>query len=320
MSESSKLYLDYCKSLASRARNQVHTNPKVGACIVYNERIIGQGWHKLYGGAHAEVNAVQSVSEKDKSLIQKSQMYVTLEPCNHVGKTKPCTRLIEDLMISKVIIGKEDPSFSIKGKSIEQLQEKGIKTELQEPCQTDYFDINKHFGRPYICLKWVQSLDGFISKSYQKTNLSNRYSKILVHKWRSEFNAILVGKKTFEIDNPKLNTRYWPGPNPRKQLLTDSILNFSGFNIVNGSKLGFEESINMLYSKLKISKLFVEGGANTINSFIQSGLWDEARVGIARDIKLRSGVQAPFLKGKLLYSLDLGSDLWQIILPESYKR
>ena len=214
-------YIKRCIELAKNGLGATYPNPLVGSVIVYKNKIIGEGWHQKAGAPHAEVNAINSV--KDESLLNKSTIYVSLEPCSHFGKTPPCSDLIIAKGIKKVIIGTVDPFAEVAGRGIKKLMEAGCEVQvgiLEKECQ----DLNKRFftfhqkKRPYIILKWAQTTDGFIAPKVQEKRepvwITNQYSKQLVHKWRSEEQAILVGTNTAIADNPKLNTRLWNGKNP----------------------------------------------------------------------------------------------------------
>ena len=230
--------MERCLELAARGAGFVAPNPMVGAVLVYKNRIIGEGWHQQYGKAHAEVNCITSVKEEDRIFISQSILYVSLEPCVHFGKTPPCTDLIIQHKISKLVIGCRDPFEAVNGKGIEKLKSAGVNVEtglLEKECK----ELNKRFftfhtkQRPYIILKWAQTGDGFISTSTSplqkrdtsgevdnsRLQISNEYSNRLVHKWRSEEASILVGTNTALLDNPELTTRLWPGPSPIRLLV-----------------------------------------------------------------------------------------------------
>jgi len=207
-------YINRCLELAKNGLGKTYPNPLVGSVIVYKDQIIGEGWHQKAGSAHAEVNAINSVVEK--SLLKKTTIYVSLEPCSHFGKTPPCSDLIIARDIKKVVIGAVDPFAEVAGRGIKKLMEAGCKVQvgiLEKQCQ----ELNKRFftfhqkQRPYIILKWAQTANGYIAPKFQEKRepvwISNQYSKQLVHKWRSEEQAILVGTSTAIADNPKLNTR-----------------------------------------------------------------------------------------------------------------
>ena len=226
-----------CLELAARGAGFVAPNPMVGAVLVYQNRIIGEGWHQQYGKAHAEVNCIASVKEEDRNFLSHSTLYVSLEPCVHFGKTPPCTDLIIQHKIPKVVIGCRDPFAAVNGKGIEKLKAVGVNVEtgvLENECK----ELNKRFftfhtkQRPYIILKWAQTGDRFISSSptshlqwrseevdNSRLQISNEYTNRLVHKWRSEEASILVGTNTALLDNPELTTRLWPGLSPIRLLV-----------------------------------------------------------------------------------------------------
>lgn len=209
-----------CLQLAALAGGDVAPNPVVGSVLVHNNRIIGEGYHMQYGKAHAEVNCIASVNEKDLSLISQSTLYVSLEPCAHFGKTPPCADLIIQKKIPKVVVGCRDPFQEVDGKGIEKLQAAGVEVELGI-LETECKEINKRFflfhtsHRPYVTLKWAQTADGKIAaEDYSRVLISNPYTNRIVHKWRSEEAAIAVGTNTALFDDPELSTRHWPGKNP----------------------------------------------------------------------------------------------------------
>ncbi len=301
-----------------------YPNPMVGAVIVYNDEIIGEGWHQKAGDPHAEVNAVASV--KDKSLLSQSTIYVSLEPCSHFGKTPPCCDLIIDKAIPNVIIGTVDPNSKVAGSGIEKLKAAGKNVTvgiLEKECQ----ELNKRFftfhnkKRPYIILKWAQSGDGFIAPKTKDRQapvwISDTFSRQLVHKWRSEEQAILVGTQTVLDDNPKLDVRDWTGKNPVRVILDRSGKIAKDCHIYDGkTKTIFitEQEIltlnencifeNVIFDndlpqkimgilcKYEIQSVIIEGGRQTIQSFIDADLWDEARLFISKTV-LYEGVKAP---------------------------
>ena len=322
-------YISRCIALAKNGLGTTYPNPMVGSVIVYQDKIIGEGWHKKAGGPHAEVNAVNSV--QDKSLLSKATIYVSLEPCSHFGKTPPCCNLIIENKIPNVVIGTVDPNIMVAGNGIKKLIEAGVHVTvgiLEEECN----ELNKRFftfhqkKKPYIILKWAQSQDGFIApleKTEQKPVwISNKYSRQLAHKWRTEEQAILVGTQTVIDDNPKLNSRDWYGNNPIRILLdqnrripkenavfdnqiktivfTNSKNTFSEEN-TTFEGINFEQNIaqqiaDCLY-KHNIQSVIIEGGLQTLQTFIDANLWDEARI-YTGVINLDKGIQAPLLPKK----------------------
>jgi diaminohydroxyphosphoribosylaminopyrimidine deaminase/5-amino-6-(5-phosphoribosylamino)uracil reductase len=280
-------YMYRCLELAKKGQGYVAPNPMVGAVIVHEGKIIGEGFHRKYGESHAEVNAIRSV--KNQELLKHSTLYVNLEPCSHYGKTPPCAKLILEKQISKVIIGQEDPDPKVSGRGIKMLQDAGIEVGvgvLKQKCE----ELNKRFitfvtqKRPYIILKWAQSSDGFIDKirelndGRKPVQFSNDFTKILVHKMRAEESAIMVGSRTKQLDNPLLNVRYWFGNDPVK--------------IKADSKKPLPDLLSELYEK-GLQSLIVEGGATLLQSFIDEKLWDEARIEVS-PIQLNEGVKAPY--------------------------
>ncbi len=315
-----------CLQLAMLGAGQVAPNPMVGAVLVNNNRIIGEGYHQKYGEAHAEVNCINSVSEADKVFIEKSTLYVSLEPCAHFGKTPPCANLIINHKIPHVVIGCRDIFESVNGKGMERLQAAGVQVTfgiLENEC----LDLNKRFFtfheklRPYIILKWAQSSDGKIGTcNGERLFISNAFTNRLVHKWRSEEAAIMVGTNTALLDDPALTTRLYTGNNPVRLVvdmdlkLPDTLQLFDGnvktivFNQLKqeaGEKLSFykidkterpiPQILNALY-KLQLQSVIIEGGAKLLQSFIDENAWDEARVITNTDFKTGEGVNAPILQ------------------------
>ncbi|MEO6691816.1 MAG: bifunctional diaminohydroxyphosphoribosylaminopyrimidine deaminase/5-amino-6-(5-phosphoribosylamino)uracil reductase RibD, partial [Saprospiraceae bacterium] len=224
-------YLNYCVKIAKNGESRVSPNPLVGSIIVHKDQIIAEGWHQYYGSDHAERMALSRVRSQDKSLLSQSQLYVTLEPCNHYGQTPPCTDIIVESGIKEVIFGSYDINPKMQGKSIDYLKSKGINVIGPFPNNMELVNLNKTFEtnindlRPYIILKWAQSYDHFIGNAKARIKISNQYTDSLVHKWRSEVDGILIGRKTIESDHPKLNTRFWTGKNPKKYILSNQFMN-----------------------------------------------------------------------------------------------
>ena len=325
-------YIKRCIELAKNGLGTTYPNPLVGCVIVYENKIIGEGWHKKSGEAHAEVIAIESV--QNKKLLSSSTLYVSLEPCSHFGKTPPCADLILKYKIPNVVIGTIDPNSKVAGKGIQKLKDSGVNVTfgiLEKECN----ELNKRFftfhrkSRPFIILKWAESSDGFISpknRSEQKPVwISNEYSRQLVHKWRSEEQAILVGTQTIIDDNPSLTVRDWTGENPIRVIIdkennVDSSKNvfdnqaktivFSSKEVNSNSetiqniKIDFDiNSTQTIVEKLyenNIQSIIIEGGSKTIQSFIDANIWDEARV-FNGEIKLHDGTKAPEFK-KAIYS------------------
>lgn len=319
-------YIQRCIELAKNGLGTTYPNPLVGSVIVYENKIIGEGWHKKAGEAHAEVNAVNSV--KDKSLLEKATIYVSLEPCSHFGKTPPCCDLIIKNKIPNVVIGTVDPNIKVAGNGIKKLIEAGINVTvgiLEEECN----ELNKRFftfhqkKRPYIILKWAESQDGFIAPKQKSENkpvwITNTYSRQLVHKWRSEEQAILVGTQTVIDDNPKLDVRDWTGESPIRLILDQNnriprnchifdsqhktvVLCKTTMNLdkenISFKGINFEENIakkvvEFMYQH-QIQSVIIEGGQQTLQTFIDTNLWDEARV-FKGSIVFKEGTKAPVL-------------------------
>ena len=298
-----------CLQLARCGEAGAPPNPMVGAVIVCDGRIIGEGYHRRCGGPHAEVNAINSVKEKD--LLSRSTIYVSLEPCAHYGKTPPCADLIIETGIRRVVIGCTDPFAKVNGLGIKKLREAGCEVQvgvLEQECR----ELNRRFftfhekHRPWIILKWAQSNDGFIGKD-ERVILSNALTQTLVHRLRARSGAILVGTNTALQDNPTLTTRLWPGPNPlrltidRNGILPSTLhLKDNSTPTVIYSHESIEEILADLYAR-GIQSLLVEGGAKLLQSFIDKGLWDEARIETA-PLCLGQGTKAPTLKDEQLKS------------------
>ncbi len=330
--------------LARKGALQVSPNPMVGCVIVCNGEIIGEGYHEKYGEAHAEVNAIRAV--KDENLLQKSTLYVTLEPCAHHGKTPPCSDLIVEKKIPKVVIGTVDPFAEVAGKGIDKLRNNGIEVSigvLEKEC----LELNKRFftfhnkKRPYIILKWAQTTDGFIdinrdADNYGKpTWITGEYALLKVHQLRAEEDAILVGTRTAEKDNPSLTVRHVQGKNPLRLVLDRNLKLSSKLHLFDNStetvvinalqnkkeentewvKVDYSKNIlpqvtDILYKKEKLS-LIVEGGRELLQSFINTGLWDEAQVYIGEKLFV-SGIKAPEIKTEPVAGEIIGKDFLQL--------
>lgn len=323
-------YMQRCIQLAKNGLGTTYPNPLVGSVIVYNNEIIGEGWHQKAGEAHAEVNAINSV--KDPTLLSKSTIYVSLEPCSHFGKTPPCSDLIIDKNIPNIVIGTIDPFAKVSGNGIQKLKDAGREVTvgvLEKECS----QLNQRFftfhnkKRPFIILKWAESADGFITpkekERQQPVWISNAYSRQLVHKWRSEEQAILVGTQTVLDDNPKLDVRDWKGQNPIRIALDKSGKITEDFHLLsNNSEIKtiiiteekkqsidqriFEnaifdnrlvfEIVKILYQH-NIQSVIIEGGKRTLETFIEANLWDEARIFKSKVI-LNDGISAPKIELK----------------------
>ncbi len=331
-----------CLELALKGAGAVAPNPMVGAVLVHDNRIIGEGWHKQYGGPHAEVHCIASVKPDDQSLIAASTMYVSLEPCAHFGKTPPCSNLIIEKQIPIVVIGCRDPFPEVNGKGVERLQSAGVEVVIPV-LENECHELNKRFftyhqqQRPYIILKWAQTADGFIgSTDHNRLLISNEFSNRLVHQWRSEEMAIMVGTNTALLDNPKLTNRYGNGPQPvrvvvdRTLRLPDTLQLFQpGLKtiILNDMKEGIvdhlhyvqlskggqpEQQIAAALHRENIQSVLIEGGAALLQSFIDAGLWDEVRIITNTQLQVQEGVKAPVMRGAdLISEIELGTDLIQ---------
>ena len=332
-----------CLQLAQLGAGSVMPNPMVGAVLVHNHMIIGEGYHQQYGQAHAEVNCINNVKEADRHLINQSTLYVSLEPCNHFGKTPPCTDLIIKHQISEVVIACTDPFEKVNGSGIKKLQAAGIKV-IEGILKEEAAELNKRFftfhkkQRPYIILKWAQSSNLKITnENFEAIKISNEITNRLVHKWRSEEAAILVGTNTALHDNPALTTRLWPGKNPVRIVIDRQLKLPAHLQLFDGStativintikqaestntffyKIAEEENLltalmNLLYHQ-QLSSLIVEGGALLLQSFIDAGLWDEARIITSNELIIDDGIAAPFLKNnKLIRTEHLLSDSIQV--------
>lgn len=332
-----ELFMQRCLELANLGRGYVSPNPMVGCVIVHEGKIIGEGYHRKFGEAHAEVNAVASVADKD--LIKESTVYVNLEPCSHYGKTPPCVDLLVKHRVKKVVIANMDTHPKVAGEGIRKLREAGIEV-ITGILNRQGHELNKRFftqiekNRPYLVLKWAQSSDGFIAHSnYDSKWISNEYSRQLVHKWRSEEDAILVGTKTVFHDNPRLNVRNVSGRDPVRMIIDRFLKLNDKLHVFDRSQktlvynlLKHEEHENLILVRLDeqnfleqllhdangrgIQSILIEGGAQTIQYFVDQGLWDEARV-FSSPRSMGKGIEAPVLKGNLLHTESVMTDkLW----------
>jgi diaminohydroxyphosphoribosylaminopyrimidine deaminase/5-amino-6-(5-phosphoribosylamino)uracil reductase len=338
-----ELYMNRCFDLARMGSPKVSPNPMVGAVVVANNRIIGEGFHKAYGQPHAEVKAVNSIKPEDIHLLSVSTIYVSLEPCCIHGKTPPCTNLILDNKIPRVVISSLDRSPEVNGKSLDILRNAGVevienilpvKGAQLSQARTTYV-CNK---RPYVILKYAQSKDGFISsKDGSPVWISNQFTKRLTHKWRSEINAIMVGTNTAKMDDPNLNNRHYHGNSPVRIVLDRNLSLNKELNLFDQTektivineldskqneniyhiKLNFNddllENILKVLHKHEIGVLMVEGGSILLNTFIQSNLWDEARV-ITGQKYLIEGTKAPNMPLSPTQSLKIDTDEISIYL------
>lgn len=347
MQKAQEKYMQRALQLAGYGLGTTAPNPMVGAVLVYKDKIIAEGYHRKYGEAHAEVNCIRNVRAEERHLIQKATLYVTLEPCSHYGKTPPCSDLIIKSGIPKIIIGTADPFPKVSGSGIKKLTEAGMEviTGVKEKACAD---LNKRFftfhtrKRPYLILKWAQSPDGYISLAGKRpVRISNSYTDRVVHRWRSEEMAILIGSQTAISDNPRLNNRLWSGSSPkrlvidRKNVLTDNLHLLSDqapafiFNLTKMERRGNKEWIRLsetsdfldqimdsLYER-NIQSVLIEGGATLLQAFIDKGLWDEARI-ITGGKSLCRGTPAPRLTSSHQYDFfAIDNDRIEIFTPLS---
>jgi diaminohydroxyphosphoribosylaminopyrimidine deaminase/5-amino-6-(5-phosphoribosylamino)uracil reductase len=295
----------------------------VGAVLVHNDRIIGEGYHQKYGEAHAEPNCIASVKDDEKHLIRDSAMYVSLEPCVHFGKTPPCADLIIKNKIPKIIIGCRDPFKEINGKGIEKLQNAGVEV-IQGILEKECKELNKRFltfytqHRPYIILKWAQTANRKIAaQGNDRLSITNEFSNRIVHKWRSEESAILIGTNTAFADDPELTTRLWTGNHPVRLVVDMDLklpLSLKLFNekakTIVFNKILHKEQNNILFYQvtedvslihqvtnalyqLKIQSVIVEGGAKLLQSFIDEEMWDEVRIITNEKLIIDNGLNSP---------------------------
>lgn len=318
-------YMHRCLQLALMGMGNVAPNPMVGAVLVYENKIIGEGYHREYGKAHAEVNCINSVSPENEQFIDKSILYVSLEPCAHYGKTPPCSDLIIEKKIPSVVIACEDSYKKVNGKGIEKLLAAGVNV-TKGVLEKEAINLNKRFftfhnkKRPYIILKWAQSADGYIAnKDSSRVFISNDQSNQLVHKWRSEEAAIMVGTNTALLDDPLLTNRHWPGKNPVRIVIDLTLKLPAHLNLLDGSvntivfnSIKKEIKPGVLYQlidsaqevipqiatalyEMKIQSVIIEGGTKLLQSFIDIQLWDEARVITNDTMNIIDGHAAPCL-------------------------
>lgn len=329
-----------CIELAARGLGSVAPNPLVGAVLVKDDKIIGEGYHRQYGKAHAEVNAVNDFLNRgnDAGTLSTASLYVNLEPCNHYGKTPPCTELIIRHKIPTVVIGCADPNKKDKPGGIKALKDSGCKV-IEGVLKKEAEELNRRFityhakHRPYIILKYAQSIDGFMApekSSGKESWLTNGWSRKLVHKWRSEETAIMVGTNTAETDNPLLTARLWNGKNPLRIVIDQKLRLPPSLNIFNTDaptlifnksknqkinnveyvKINFEDSIREMLQALydrEIQSAIIEGGARLLHSFIEKNLWDEARIFTAEKQLIR-GIKAPLLSSSPISEEDIEGD------------
>lgn len=345
--EVDEMYMKRCLELAVNGQGNVAPNPMVGALVVHNNKIIGEGYHIKHGDAHAEINAINSV--KDKSLLKESTLYLSLEPCSHFGKTPPCTDRILETGIPRIVVATMDINPKVSGRGIEKLRKEGRTVDVGI-LEKENLALNRRFftffekKRPYIILKWAQTLDGYIDNIRKPTDpiapvwITNEMARTLVHRWRSEEQAIMIGTNTVEKDNPKLNVRNWTGRSPLRIIidrklrlpLTSNVFDgslptllFIGNNTSSSARKpefvtipnlemvtvdfakGMEvQLLKELYDR-DITSVMIEGGAKFINSFLEKNLWDEARVFVGNRF-FGEGVKAPNFRGSPITYDEIG--------------
>jgi diaminohydroxyphosphoribosylaminopyrimidine deaminase / 5-amino-6-(5-phosphoribosylamino)uracil reductase len=335
---SDEKYMLRALQLAKLGGAATKSNPMVGAVIVLHDEIISEGYHQKYGEAHAEVNAVNAV--KDLSLLKDATIYVTLEPCSHFGKTPPCADLLIKHLFKRVVIAQIDPFSEVSGRGIEKLKNAGIQVDcgvLQQEAE----ELNKRFitfhtkKRPYVTLKWAQTADGFIDKDRSKPEtginwISQPETQVVTHQLRTTAQAILVGWRTVQNDNPSLTSRAFKGPNPLRIVIDpglkapkDAVVFTDGLKTLVFNLLEEKEAHTVQYIKLadmspasilealhrnNINSVIIEGGAGTLNHFIESGLWDEALV-ITGKTTFKTGLRAPVISKTPVKTVQFGKDI-----------
>lgn len=338
-----ELMMHRCIELARLGAGNISPNPRVGALIAYEGRIIGEGFHQKYGEGHAEVNAIKSIAEKDLQYLKYASIYVSLEPCFHFGQTPPCVNLILKHQIPRVVIAMQDPTDKVAGQSIKKLKAAGVEV-LLGVLEAEAKDLIRRFStfhlkeRPYIILKYAQSADAYLGKAREQVWLTNSISKRLVHRWRAIEGAIIVGTNTAIIDNPRLNTRLYFGKHPLRividrrhripsshHLFTDGLatLYFTENKRVDISNTTEQfmledwstllDSILSILNEKKVKSLLVEGGASLLQSFIDADLWDEARI-FKTDKILGDGISVPSIPPRKVSQVqNIGKDRLEII-------
>ncbi|WP_236017445.1 bifunctional diaminohydroxyphosphoribosylaminopyrimidine deaminase/5-amino-6-(5-phosphoribosylamino)uracil reductase RibD [Roseivirga sp. E12] len=343
MSDQDSFFMQRALELAELGRGKVSPNPMVGCVIVHEEQVIGEGWHRKYGEGHAEVNAINDVSKQ--SLLKEATAYVTLEPCAHHGKTPPCADLLVSKGVKRVVVGAVDSNPLVGGKGIARMIDAGIDVSdglLAEESRA----LNRRFftfiekKRPYVILKWAQTADGFVAReNYDSKWISGEASRNMVHQWRAEEDAIMVGTRTAQYDDPQLNVRNWNGDDPVRVVIDKNLTLSSELKLFDGQQrtlvynaqksqsahnleyinVGEENYLTFILKDLydrKIQSIIIEGGSALLSSFIEQGLWDEARIFTA-NMEFEKGIAAPIVEGQMLDSLQIGNDNLSIYLnPE----
>ncbi len=336
---SHEIYMRRALELARNGAGSVSPNPLVGAVIVYRGGIIAEGWHRQYGGPHAEINALNAVADTD--VLKESTLYVTLEPCSHTGKTPPCADAIIHRGLQQVVVANQDPNPVVAGNGIRRLREAGIDV-VTDILTEEGHQLNRRFftymqkSRPHIILKWAETADGFIARENHDSKwISDEYSRQLVHKWRTEEDAVLVGSGTARFDNPFLNVRNWTGRNPIRIVIDRHLKLRDELNLFDGKQTTYcynlhkdEIRENLVFVKVeedamldsitkhmfseKVQSIIVEGGAETLRNFIAANLWDEARIFIS-PTTFERGIPAPAVSGLSSKPISLANDTLKII-------
>jgi diaminohydroxyphosphoribosylaminopyrimidine deaminase / 5-amino-6-(5-phosphoribosylamino)uracil reductase len=324
--------------LAKLGKGHVSPNPLVGCVIVHDAKIIAEGWHKKFGAAHAEVNAINALA--DKSILSQCTVYVNLEPCSHHGKTPPCADLLIQQQVKQVVIANIDPNPLVAGAGIQKLKDAGVKV-IENILRDEGLLLNSRFftsiqkHRPYIILKWAQTADGFMARTdFSSQWISNEQSRQLVHRWRSEEDAVMVGTNTAKYDNPQLNVRLWKGRNPVRIVVDRNLRLPESLHVFDKSQPTLcynlsrqSQSHNLEYVKLEsadfmnamlrdmhqkgIQSVIIEGGAALLNDLINNGFWDEARVFLSKN-KFENGIKAPALIVDVANTSTVGEDILQV--------
>ncbi|NJN41048.1 MAG: bifunctional diaminohydroxyphosphoribosylaminopyrimidine deaminase/5-amino-6-(5-phosphoribosylamino)uracil reductase RibD [Flammeovirgaceae bacterium] len=335
---SDEFFMMRAMELAQRGAGYVSPNPMVGCVITHENKIVGEGFHAVYGQAHAEVMAIRSVA--DSSILSESVLYVSLEPCSHVGRTPPCADLIVASKIKKVFVSILDRNPLVSGRGIQRLKNSGVEVEVGL-CERQAVELNRRFftaideKRPYVILKWAQTADGFIARENGESKwISNAHSRQLVHKWRGEEDAILVGTTTARVDNPALTVRNWNGKNPLRIVIDNDLKLSKDLKLFDGLspticytlkdqnskenleyvKIAKEKFLKKILNDLhqrKIQSVIIEGGAHTLHSFLKEGLWDEARIFHSTQ-KFGIGIEAPRISGSPFSKEDVMDDRLEI--------
>ena len=338
--QTDEFFMARAMELALLGKGSVSPNPLVGSLIVHEGRIIGEGWHQKYGGPHAEVNAIYNVA--DKTLLKESTVYVSLEPCSHFGKTPPCVDLLIQHQVKKVVVANLDSNPRVSGTGLHKLRAAGIEV-VSGILDKKGRELNKRFftfmekRRPYIILKWAETADGFIArKNYDSKWISDEFSRQVTHKWRTEEDAVLVGMRTARQDNPILNVRDWTGRNPVRIVIDRFLKVNERLHLFDGSQrtlcynvLKHEESDNIIRVRIDeenfltnlvddlvkrdIQSVIVEGGAQTLQAFIDLDLWDEARIFISSKT-FEDGIKAPTISGVLQTQQKVVADWLKVLM------